>query len=51
MSPQSIALEERSFTTKWAEKRDTEEVSRRRHVDYFTSLGPAVSPIARKLKA
>jgi glycosyltransferase involved in cell wall biosynthesis len=28
-----------------------EEVSRRRHLDYFTSLTPGVSPIAKQMKA
>ena len=41
---QSVATRARQI----AEERYSEEVSRRRHVDYFTSLGPGVDPIARK---
>ena len=44
---QSVATRARQL----AGERYSEEVSRRRHVDYFTSLKPGVVPIAEKIKA
>ena len=34
-----------------AEERYSEEVSRKRHLDYFTSLKPGVCPISKSIKA